>query len=105
MSDTGRAERWLSVAEMLDVYSAPTLFGAVRLALEDSGDLRIDLGGSPTIHGAALQILLAAAHAAGATGRTVTFEGVSDELAATWRLTGLDTAVAIAGAPEEGATA
>jgi anti-anti-sigma factor len=80
----------LAVAEMLDIYAAPDLLAAMRSALNDSGDLVIDLGGALRMHSAALQVLVAAVHAAQAGGRSVRFEGVSAEMAAMWGLAGFD---------------
>lgn len=105
MSEALCSSHLLSVAEMLDIYTAPNLLAAVRSALEEPGELRIDLGGSHAMHAAALQILVATARAAKAGGQAVKFQGVSPEVAALWRLTGLDVELASAGASEEVAAA
>lgn len=102
---TPEGSRTLDVAKMLDIYTAPDLLSAVRSAMDDASDLQFDLGGSTIIHAAALQILIAAVRAAAATGRTVTFAGVSEEAAALWRLTGIEVALTCTSDSEKGAAA
>lgn len=85
----GRGRVW-SVTEMLDIYGASALMATVLSALEDPDGFRLDLGGAPSIHGSALQILVAMVRAARDRSRPVVLEGISAEVAAVWRLTGSD---------------
>lgn len=87
----------LDVARMLDIYTASDLLAAVRLALENPGDLMIDLGNASSMHSAALQVLVAVVRAARAGDRSVRFEGISEEMATLWRLAGLN---AVLGTPD-----
>jgi len=86
---------------MLDIYGAPSLLAAIRSALNDDVDLQIDLGGVSRIHTAALQVLIAAVRSAHALGRSVSFEGISVEVAAMCRQSGLDVVLHLASGPHE----
>jgi len=80
----------IEASDKLDIYSAAELLAAVRRGVERGGDVVIDLGGSPSIHAAALQILIAASLAQKVGRRALRLSRVSPEVARLLRLTGLD---------------
>jgi len=98
---TPEGRRTLDVAKMLDIYAAPTLLAAVRSAMNDPGDLAIDLGNAPWMHSAAVQVLLAAVRAAHAGARSVRLTGISPDMATMWHSAGLDAVLSVPEADRE----
>jgi anti-anti-sigma factor len=94
---TPDGSRTLDAAKMLDIYTAPSLLAAVRSAMDDPGDVVIDLGNAPWMHSAAVQVLVTAVRAAHAGGRSLRLTGISPEMETMWHSAGLN---AVLGMPE-----
>jgi anti-anti-sigma factor len=88
---------WLvTLGNRLDVYAATNLAAALQLALREPGGIRVDLNGGPRAHAAVVQVLVAAARACQATGRSFALSGLSLELISTLELAGLTESLAVA---------
>ena len=87
---TPEGSRTLDATKMLDIYTAPDLLAAVRSAMDDPGDLVIDLGNAAWMHSAAVQVLVAAVRAAHAGGRPLRLTGISPDMATMWHSAGLN---------------